>query len=444
VLVVALLVLAAKVPPPPPAHCEDGHLVVQPTYGDIVIGAQGIALRDAKPAPKVAKAAESLRERTLSIKVSDTRAFIVDANGWTLTNGGVVTPLEMPQGAKSADVRNLGVSGKHAWICGQYWLAHVDLETGAVTSGKLARDGYKAVVLDAGDVLMVQNGDRLYRCTPDSVCTETVRLPFTPARYVIGQSGFLFASDASTDKVVRVMRDKLDTAIAVTGGTGAVFCPLTGNFGAMYVPASAWQATRISTEPSEAQQPWLTRDRLLALALLTDTTAGAAKAMFDTALREKWPELDGLGLVATNDARPEVRATVAHAFASVPSTRGFATLWLLGRDSDPSVRSAALDATARWCSKQRVVPCTSALKQYMADPSSDVAWLARDLLLIYDPIAALRDAPAEYRKDAVSHLAALLLTSSNPALHEALVLLTYDTDPSVRTAAWQTLGGMGL
>ena len=90
------------------------------------------------------------------------------------------------------------------------------------------------------------------------------------------------------------------------------------------------------------------------------------------------------------------------------------------------------------------MPCTSALKQYMADASSDIAWLARDLLLAYDPLAALRDAPTDYRKDAVSHLAALLLSSSNPALREALLQLTYDTDPGVRTAAWQTLGGMGL
>ncbi len=239
------------------------------------------------------------------------------------------------------------------------------------------------------------------------------------------------------------MRDKLDTAVAVEGGTNAVFCPLGNGVGAIYVPAAAWQVTRVSTEPND-QPAWLTRDRLLGRALATDAMPGATKALFDTALREKWPELEGLGLVATNDARPEVRATVAQAFATVPSTRGFATLWLLGRDSDPMVRSSALDATARWCSKQRVVPCTSALKQYMADASSDVAWLARDLLLAYDPLAALRDAPADYRKDAVSHIAVLLLSSSNPALREALQQLTYDNDPGVRTAAWQTLGGMGL
>ena len=33
----ALIVLAAKVVPPPPAHCEDGKLVLQATYGDIVV-----------------------------------------------------------------------------------------------------------------------------------------------------------------------------------------------------------------------------------------------------------------------------------------------------------------------------------------------------------------------------------------------------------------------
>jgi hypothetical protein len=399
VLVVALVVLAAKAPVPPQAHCEDGHLVLQPTYGDIVIGSQDIVLRDTKPIPKSTKAVEAPRERTLEIKVGDTRTFTIDAGGWTLKNGDEAKPLEMPKSAKAADVRNLGVSGKHAWIVGQYWIAHVDLETGDVAAGKLARDGRAANVLDVTGTLVFQNGDRLYRCGADAVCAETVRLPFTPARTITGPSGFLFASDGSTDKVLRVMRDKLDAAIAVDGGAGAVFCPLTGAYGAIYVPALAWQVSRVSTEPGETQQ-WLTRDRLLARALTTDATASATKAMFDTALREKWPELEGLGLVATNDARPEVRATVAQAFATVPSTRGFATLWLLGRDSDPTVRSAALDATARWCSKQRVVPCTSALKQYMADPSSDVAWLARDLLLAYDPLAALRDAPTDYRKDA--------------------------------------------
>ena len=443
-LVIALLVFAAKAPSPPPAHCEDGHLVVRPAYGDIVIGAQDIVLRDSKPAQKSSKTAQAPREKTLSIAVNETRTFAIDASGWTLKEGNDVKVLTNPKGTKSSEVRSLGVSGMNAWIAGPTWIAHVDLETGDVVSSRLTRDSRAAVVLDVADTLLLQSGDRVYRCSAtDAVCAEAVRLPFTPARTVIGPSGFLFASDNTTDKVVRVMRDKIDTVIAVNGGPSAVFCSLGSGLGALYVPTPVWQVTWVSTEPGDVPQ-WMARDRLLARALMTDATAGSTKAVFDTALREKWPELEGLGLVATNDARPEVRAVVAQAFASVPSTRGFATLWLLGRDSDPSVRSAALDATARWCSKQRVVPCTSALKHYTSDASGDVAWLARDLLLAYDPLAALRDAPADYRRDAVSRLTTLLLTSSNPALREALLLLTYDTDQGVRTAARQTLSGMGL
>ncbi len=170
-LALAVVLIAAKAPVPPPAHCEEGHLVLQATYGDIVVGEKDIALRDTKPVPKAAKVPEPPRERTLELKVSDTRAFSIDASGWSLKNGDDVKSLEMPKSAKSADVRSFGVSGKHAWIAGQYWLAHVDLETGDVVSGKLARDGRTTTVLDVSDSLVLHNGDRVYKCgAADAVC----------------------------------------------------------------------------------------------------------------------------------------------------------------------------------------------------------------------------------------------------------------------------------
>ncbi|MEZ0313872.1 MAG: hypothetical protein ACAI38_19040 [Myxococcota bacterium] len=436
----ALIVLAAKVVPPPPAHCEDGKLVLQATYGDIVITSDDVMLRDAKPAVKN-KASEASREKSFAM-AGESSTLTVKPEGWSLTKGEATMAVEMPKGAKGGETRPIGVIGQSAWLIGQYWIARVDLTTGDVLTGKLARDGKSAIILDTSDGILLVNGDRLYRCAQDAVCTETAKLPISTVRASIGKTGFLLASDGTTDKVVRVARDKLGAPVAIETGSGATFCPLGNGEGATYTPSTAWFVNRVSSENGDVSG--MTRDRLLGRALARSPAIGASSALFDTALREKWPELEALGLVATRDARPELRAIVASAFATVPSTRGYATLWLLGRDPDATVRGAALDATARWCSKQRVVPCTSALKQYLADPASDVSWLARDLLLLYDPLAALRDAPIDYRRDAVSHLAALLLTSSNPGLLVALQSLTIDADPNVRAAALQTIASMGL
>ncbi len=437
---VALIVLAAKVVPPPPAHCEDGKLVLQATYGDIVVTSDDVTLREPKPLVKT-KTAEAAREKSFTMN-GESSTLGIKPEGWSLTKGEATMAVEMPKGAKSGETRPIGVIGQSAWLIGQSWIARVDLVTGDVVPGKLTRDGKNAIILDTTDGVLMANGDRIYRCGQDAVCAEAAKLPFSAARASIGKTGFLFASDGSTDKVVRIARDKLTTPVNIETGSGATFCPLGNGEGATYTPSNAWFVNRISSESSDVSS--MTRDRLLGRALARTPALGASAAMFDTALREKWPELEALGLVATRDARPEIRAIVASAFATVPSTRGYATLWLLGRDPDAVVRGAALDATARWCSKQRVVPCTSALKQYLADPANDVSWLARDLLLLYDPLAALRDAPTDYRRDAVSHLAALLLTSSNPGLLLALQSLTIDSDAGVRAAALQTIGSMGL
>lgn len=436
----ALIVMVAKTVPPPPSHCEDGKLVLQATYGDIVVASDEVTLRDAKQ-PAKSKTPEPPRDKSFTM-AGEASTLTVKPDGWSLTKGEATMAVEMPKGAKGGESRPIAVIGQGAWIIGQYWIARVDLATGDVLTGKLARDGKNAIILDTSDGVLMANGDRLYRCGADAVCGEVTRLPFSIARASIGKSGFLFASDGSTDKVARVPRDKVTSPVAVETGSGAVFCPLGNGEGAIYTPNAIWSVSRISSESTEVTS--MTRERLLGRALGRGPATAATAALFDTALREKWPELEALGLVATRDARPEIRAIVASAFATVPSTRGYATLWLLGRDSDAAVRGAALDATARWCSKQRVVPCTSALKQYLADPASDVSWLARDLLLLYDPLAALRDAPIDYRRDAVSHLAALLLTSSNPSLLQALQSLTIDGDAAVRAAALQTIGSMGL
>ncbi len=435
-----LIVLAAKVVPPPPAHCEEGKLVLQATYGDIVVTSDDVTLRDPRPLTKP-KTSEPTREKAF-VMTGESSSLTVKPEGWALTKGEATMAVEMPKGAKSGETRPIGVIGQAAWLIGQYWIARVDMVTGDVRAGKLARDGKNAMILDTSDGVLMANGDRFYRCGQDAVCAEVAKLPFSAARVSIGKTGFLLASDGTTDKVARVARDKLGASVAIETGNGATFCPLGNGEGATYIPSAAWFVSRVSSENSEVSS--MTRDRLLGRALSRSPALGATSALFDTALREKWSELEALGLVATRDARPEIRATVASAFATVPSTRGYATLWLLGRDSDAAVRAAALDATARWCSKQRVVPCTSALKQYLADPASDVSWLARDLLLLYDPMAALRDAPTDYRRDAVSHLAALLLTSSNPGLLLALQSLTIDADANVRAAALQTIASMGL
>ena len=436
----ALIVLAAKTVPPPPARCEDGKLVLQATYGDIVVTSDEVTLRDPKPVAKN-KGPEAPREKSF-VMSGESSTLTIKPEGWSLTKGEATMAVEMPKGAKGGETRPIGVVGQSAWLIGQYWIARVDLVTGDVVTGKLTRDGKNAIVLDSADGVLLANGDRIYRCGQDAVCAEVAKLPFSAVRATVGKTGFLLASDGNTDKVARVARDKLGAPLSIETGSGATFCPLANGDGATYTPSTAWFVTRLSSETAEVSS--MTRDRLLSRALARSPALGANAALFDTALREKWPELEALGLVATRDARPEVRATVASAFATVPSTRGYATLWLLGRDPDAAVRGAALDATARWCSKQRVVPCTSALKQYLADPSTDVSWLARDLLLLYDPLAALRDAPSDYRRDAVSHLAALLLTSSNPGLLLALQSLTIDTDASVRAAALQTIASMGL
>jgi hypothetical protein len=441
ILGLALIVLAAKVTPPPASRCEDNKLVLQASYGEIVVAADEVTLREAvKPASKT-KTPEPPKDKSFTL-AGEGATFAVKPDGWSLTKGETSMPIEIPKAARGTEARPLGVIGSGAWIIGSYWLARVDLATGDVAFGKVSRDTRTAIILDTTDGVLMANGDRIYRCGPDAVCAEAARLPLSVARASIGKTAFLFASDASTDKVVRVPRDKLTAPVAVETGSGSVFCPLGNGEGAVYTPATGWFVNRVSSENTDVVT--MPRDRLLGRALARTPAGSSTSALFDTALREKWPELEGLGLVATRDARPEIRATVASAFATVPSTRGYATLWLLGRDGDAAVRAAALDATARWCSKQRVVPCTSALKQYLTDPSTDVSWLARDLLLIYDPLAALRDAPSDYRRDAVSHLAALLLTSSNPSLLLALQTLVTDADPNVRAAAWQTIGGMGL
>jgi hypothetical protein len=253
----------------------------------------------------------------------------------------------------------------------------------------------------------------------------------------------VFGNDSISDRVVRVMKDKLESAITVDAGPNAVVCPLAGAM-AVYLPANPWTVTRVPADPPPAPLAPEGKNRLLATGLASSPEIKANSAIFDTALREKWPELEAFGLIAANDTRPEIRASVASAFASVPTTRGFATLWLLGRDTHPLVRSSALDATARWCSKQRVVPCTSALKHYMTDPDTEVSWLARDHLLVYDPMSALKDANTDYKRDVISHLAQLMVTHANPALKEALTQLTYDGDPTVRMSALQTLSGMGF
>lgn len=437
---VALIVLAAKVVPPPASHCEDGKLVLQPVYGDVVVSAEEVTLRDAKPQVKT-KTPEPPKDKTFTM-AGESSTLTVKPDGWSLTKGEATMAVEMPKGAKGGESRPIMVNPQGAWLMGQYWIARVDLATGDVVSGKLARDGKNAIILDTSDGVLMVNGDRIYKCGQDLVCAEAAKLPFSAVRASVGKTGFLLASDSTTDKVARVPRDKMSAPVTIETGTNSVFCPLGNGEGAIYTPSTAWFVHRVSSENTEVTT--MPRDRLLGRALARSPADGATRALFDTALREKWPELEALGLVATRDTRPEIRATVASAFATVPSTRGYATLWLLGRDTDSVVRGAALDATARWCSKQRVVPCTSALKQYLTDASTDVSWLARDLLLLYDPLAALRDAPTDYRKDAVSHLAALLLTSSNPSLIVALQSLTIDADAGVRAAALQTVASMGL
>src|SRR5262249_51466453 len=157
----------------------------------------------------------------------ESSTFTVKPEGWSLTKGEATMAVEIPKAAKGGETRPVGVSGQGAWVMGQYWIARIDLATGDVLVGKLVRDGKNAVILELADGVLMVNGDRIYKCGPDATCGEAARLPFNVARVASGKTGFLFASDSTTDKVVRVARDKLAAPVVVETASGAVFCPLT-------------------------------------------------------------------------------------------------------------------------------------------------------------------------------------------------------------------------
>ncbi|MBC7793522.1 MAG: hypothetical protein H7Z43_07425, partial [Clostridia bacterium] len=241
-----LLVLAAKAPAPPQVYCEDNHAILHLPYADIAVGANDTQLRDAKPLPKAVRA-ESVTSKTLDVR-GDASVLQIRPEGWTLVKGETQTLLTPPKTALGAEVRLYGVKGNNAWVAGQYWLARVDMTTGEAAAGKLLRDGRTAFVLDVGDNLLFAVSDRISKCSPDAVCAEVGRLPWSITRVSIGQLAFLFSNDSISDRVARVSRDKLETSINIETGSNAIACQTSGGV-AVYLPASPWSVTRVPADP---------------------------------------------------------------------------------------------------------------------------------------------------------------------------------------------------
>ena len=160
-----------------------------------------------------------------------------------------------------------------------------------------------------------------------------------------------------------------------------------------------------------------------------------------TSRSESWPELERMALAVMRDERAAVRQHAAEALGRVRGARATAALWLLGRDEVAEVRVEALYASAARCQDDPAVTCPHALSAFLSDGDTDVAWTARDLLLDFDPRAALDDAPADYKIDAVAALVGRLQRHGDLLAERALEMLAADPEPVVRAAARMALAG---
>ena len=150
----------------------------------------------------------------------------------------------------------------------------------------------------------------------------------------------------------------------------------------------------------------------------------------------------GLGAAAPLDdeaatcPNASVRQQAAVFLASAGGAHSLNLLWVLSFDVEPDVRQAALDAIIERCVRERKEVCAAFLGFFAADSLAQIAWQARDHMLAYDVLAAVRDADRAYKLDLLSRL--MQIPQLAPATTgRVLRLLQDDADEVVQqNAAW--------
>ena len=137
--------------------------------------------------------------------------------------------------------------------------------------------------------------------------------------------------------------------------------------------------------------------------------------------------------VGSAAANPESTCLVCEQISALDDSRAVASLWLLARDADASVRESALDAAQQRCDRVDAKVCVALLSLFSKDPSEDIAWRARDELLCQAAERAFLGASVDYKRDVLSRLIGQL--DRDPKAQIPLRALLRDDNEEIRAFA---------
>ncbi len=355
-------------------------------------------------------------------------------SAWLLRRGNEETRLEPAAWVRrAAKLRVLGVHEGQVWLGGVDVLARLDVPSGEVSAERLGRP-HAPFALSVSEQVLIAAGGDLLACGTAAPCSRMGRLRGVMSAVVQGPGGWIYAlagvglfrapTEAPAAVQALVRGDVL--ALCEVGDGDAVAMVRRGNDLRVVVASTHTPAVRLF----DARE---TVTRALIEAEQPDPSV--VEELTGRATLERWPTRADLAFHLMRDGRPLVRRLAAKALASVEGVAAAAALWLLGHDPDPEVRLDALYATHERCTHDKVVPCQRALGHFFDDSEQEVAYLARDLMITYDPRAAITLAPPEYKLEVIPTLVACVQRDGMRAAAEALRLLALDQDPRVREAA---------
>lgn len=282
----------------------------------------------------------------------------------------------------------------------------------------------------AGGETIVFQGTRLDRCQGGS-CGTLARLPVTVWSALAAPEGLLVAAGAPQPGLYRVRPGHLGEPELLERGEVLTLCP--ADDGALALVASGASTTLVSATAATPAVSRLSFTEALDLAVPAagSSPAGVARALTVRPAAERL----GWALRLLSDPRPEARALAAPTLCEDPGAAAAAGVVTLAGDSSPSTRRAAL--TALIAAAPRLPPSTrvARLALFVDDPEPDLAWRARDELLVPAPALAFLGATSTYKLDALSLLSALAERGGAASVQPALALLASDPEEAVRATA---------
>jgi hypothetical protein len=308
----------------------------------------------------------------------------------------------------------------------------------ALTLSEAARQSFtaprpSAIVLLEGDPAIVAQGDDLRRCPSSGSCKWLARLPGDVRAVAKGAHGFWYALGGSAGGVYRAGVSDPAAVTPMVLGDVLALCPADDG--------SAWAAVSrgadlrlVALDGSAPTVSLFELGEAWAMAAGAQTPLEAWSRLLTVARGRGLANVVELAQVAAVDERPLVRSLAAEVLAS-DTGRSTAVLWQLAHDPHPEVRAAAFAAVERRCKNAFVPACEGLAGMFLRDPDPDIAWSARDLLLVRAPKLALLDAPKAYKLDAIAVLTIRLEREGYATVQEPIMLLAGDADPEVRHAA---------